>query len=167
MQFRSPRSNPPILVPGDSLITPRMASSSPFCRIRTRRSCQAVKKENPEDNGTNEHNEKPKQIHMQKVEVGRDYGTDTEIISGLQGWEYVATNPSDQVFEGALVLPTSAKGAQGATPAGGPTDKHPSGSGGETSAGAAPPASGQNDASGASGGKGGGGKAGNSGTSPK
>jgi hypothetical protein len=80
---------------------------------------------------------------MQKVTVGRDYGTDTEITSGLEGWEYVATNPSDEVYEGALILPSSAKGPQSATPSGGETDKHPTGSGGTTSAGGAPSKSGQ------------------------
>ena len=135
VQFASPRTDPPLLVPGDSLISRADGVFVAILRNPDPQKLLSVKKENPEDNGTKEHNEKPKQIHMQKVEVGRDYGTDTEITSGLQGWEYVATNPSDQVYEGALVLPSSAKGPQAAAPAGGATDKHPSGSGGETSAG--------------------------------
>jgi len=138
IQFRSPRIQPPLLVPGDSLISNADGEYIAILKDPDPQKLQSLKKENPEDTGTKEHNEKPKQVHLQKVEVGRDYGTDTEIISGLEGWEYVATNPSDQVFEGALILPTSAKGAQGATPAGGQTDKNPSSSGGETSAGAPP-----------------------------
>ena len=138
VQFRSARTSPPILVPGDSLISNADGVYIAVLVDPDPQKLQALRKESPEDNGTAEHKEKPKQIHMEKVEVGRDYGTATEITSGLQGWEYVAANPSDQVFEGALILPTTAKGSQAAAPAGGNTDKHPSGSGGETSAGAPP-----------------------------
>ncbi len=131
VQFASPRTDPPILVPGDSLLSRADGTFVAILGTPDPEKLQVVKKENPEDSGTKEHNEKPKQIHLQRVEVGRDYGTDTEILSGLQGWEYVATNPSDQVTEGALVLPAAGKPAQSATPAGGQTDKN--GSGGITS----------------------------------
>ncbi len=138
VQFASQRSNPPILVPGDSLITRADGLFIAVLRNPDPQKLQALKKENPEATGTAEHHEQVKEIHLVRVEVGRDFGTDTEITSGLAGWEYVATNPSDQIYEGALVLPTTAPVAQAATPAGGPTDKHPSGSGGSTSAGGGP-----------------------------
>ncbi len=154
VQFASPRTDPPLLVPGDSLMTRADGVFIAVVRDADPQKLQALKKESPEDTGTKEHNEKPKQIHMQKVEVGRDYGTDTEITSGLQGWEYVATNPSDQVFEGALILPSSGKGPQAATPGGGPTDKKPGGSGGDTSAGGAPASGNSGGASGSSNGSG-------------
>ncbi len=138
VQFASHRANPPILVPGDSLMTRSDGVFIAVLRDPDPRKLQKIQKESPEATGTAERHEKVKEIHLQQVQVGRDYGTDTEITSGLQGWEYVATNPSDEVYEGALILPSAAKGPQGATPAGGPTDKHPSGSGGETSAGGGP-----------------------------
>ena len=143
VQFSSQRANPPILVPGDSLVTRSDGIFIAVLREPDRQNLQKIQKESPEDTGASERHEKVKQIHMQKVTVGRDYGTDTEITSGLEGWEYVATNPSDEVYEGALILPSSAKGPQSATPSGGETDKHPTGSGGTTSAGGAPSKSGQ------------------------
>ncbi|MFN7929005.1 MAG: efflux RND transporter periplasmic adaptor subunit, partial [Blastocatellia bacterium] len=42
-------------------------------------------------------------IHVQKIEVGRDYGKDIEIIGGLQGDETIITNPSDAMHEGTRV----------------------------------------------------------------
>ena len=143
VQFASQRSNPPILVPGDSLITRSDGIFIAVLREPDRQSLQRIQKESPEATGTAERHEKVKQIRLQKVTVGRDYGTDTEITSGLEGWEYVTTNPSDEVYEGALILPAGAKGAQAATPTGGPTDKNPAGSGGNTSAGGAPSRTGQ------------------------
>ena len=129
VQFASQRSNPPILVPGDSLISRADGVYVAVLRQPDPQKLQAVRKENPADNGTGERHERPKEIHMQKVDVGRDYGTDTEITGGLEGWEYVATSPSDQVYEGALILPAAAKAPQGATPPGGQTDKSPKQSG--------------------------------------
>src|SRR5277367_1289119 len=42
-------------------------------------------------------------IHYQMVQIGRDYGNEIEITSGLQGGESVVINPSDDVREGAEV----------------------------------------------------------------
>lgn len=52
-----------------------------------------------------ETHERPKQIHLQKVELGRDYGPETEVPVGLSPGEYIVVNPSDEVKEGALVVP--------------------------------------------------------------
>lgn len=158
VQFSSDRSNPPLLVPGDSLITLSGGVFIATLRDPDPQKLQAIKKQSPEDNGTDEHKEKPKQIHLKRVDVGRDYGTDTEITAGLEGWEYVATNPSDEVYEGALVLPTSAAAPQSATPAGGQTDKRPNAGGGDTSAGGGPSTNTTSGATGGGGSKGGGGK---------
>jgi hypothetical protein len=40
---------------------------------------------------------------MQPVQIGRDFGTETEVISGLEGTETIVVNPGDDVREGALV----------------------------------------------------------------
>lgn len=42
-------------------------------------------------------------VHVQKIEVGRDYGKDIEVIGGLQGDESIITNPSDAMHEGTRV----------------------------------------------------------------
>lgn len=44
-------------------------------------------------------------IHLQKVRFGRDYGTQIEIVSGLQDGALVVANPSDALVEGEGVEP--------------------------------------------------------------
>jgi RND family efflux transporter MFP subunit len=54
-------------------------------------------------------------VHLQKIEVGRDYGDRLEVIRGLQEGDMIIPNPSDVVREGLQVEPVP--GAQ-AMPAG-------------------------------------------------
>jgi RND family efflux transporter MFP subunit len=42
-------------------------------------------------------------IHMQRVQVGRDLGTQVYIMQGLQNGDVVVVNPTDQVKEGVHV----------------------------------------------------------------
>ncbi len=42
-------------------------------------------------------------IHYQKVTLGRDFGAQSEIISGLAGGESLVINPGDDIQEGAMV----------------------------------------------------------------
>ena len=106
VQFSSPRADPPFLVPGDSLIT---RSDGAFVAILQTPKGQKDNQEEDQAKASGQDlREQPKEVHLQKVTVGRDYGTNIEILSGLSGWEYVVANPSDEVYEGALVLPTSA-----------------------------------------------------------
>ncbi len=44
-------------------------------------------------------------IHLQKVTVGQDFGSDIEITGGLEGNELVVANPGERVVEGAPVQP--------------------------------------------------------------
>ena len=44
-------------------------------------------------------------LHFQPVEVGRDYGPEIEIRSGLKAGDRVVVNPTDEVREGAVVNP--------------------------------------------------------------
>jgi RND family efflux transporter MFP subunit len=86
IQFIGQRVDPPLLAPGDGLVTrangPQFAVVGPGNRI-----------------------------HYQLVQLGRDYGNVIEIVSGLQDGENVVINPSDDVREGAEVklAPTKAK----------------------------------------------------------
>jgi multidrug efflux pump subunit AcrA (membrane-fusion protein) len=84
LQFTSQRQDPPLLAPGDSLVTrangTQLAVLGPGNRI-----------------------------HFQLVQLGRDYGNEIEILSGLQGGESVVLNPSDAVREGAEVKPAAKK----------------------------------------------------------
>jgi multidrug efflux pump subunit AcrA (membrane-fusion protein) len=52
-------------------------------------------------------------VHMQSVEIGRDYGPSTEITSGLKDGDTIIPGITDEVEEGALVKPKSAGGPGG------------------------------------------------------
>jgi RND family efflux transporter MFP subunit len=80
VDLSSPRSNPPVLLPGDALIV--RADGTEVAVVRP------------------DHT-----IHLQKIQVGRDYGDKLEIISGLEPGDLVIANPSDTVREGVKVDP--------------------------------------------------------------
>jgi RND family efflux transporter MFP subunit len=42
-------------------------------------------------------------VHFQDIEIGRDYGTEVEIIQGLDGGEQIVTNPADYLQDGQQV----------------------------------------------------------------
>ena len=46
-------------------------------------------------------------VHFQRVTVGRDFGSQIEILSGLSIGQQVIANPNDSVQEGVKVHPTS------------------------------------------------------------
>jgi multidrug efflux pump subunit AcrA (membrane-fusion protein) len=64
-----------------------------------------------------------KTVHLQSVVIGRDFGTDVEILSGLTGNEKLVNNPSDLLQEGDKVQITTAAGGRrrGGAGAGGPS----------------------------------------------
>jgi len=91
--LRSVSAEPPLLVPGDALVA--RANGIRVAVVGDDRV-----------------------VHFQKVSVGRDYGTETEVLSGLQGGEQVIINPTDDVREGAKVKPAASReqgGAPGAS----------------------------------------------------
>lgn len=47
-------------------------------------------------------------VHLQKIEVGRDYGDRLEVIGGLHEGDVIIPNPSDVVREGMQVQPVPA-----------------------------------------------------------
>lgn len=44
-------------------------------------------------------------IHIQKVKLGRDYGTQIEVLGGLTAGSMIASSPSDQLVDGLIVEP--------------------------------------------------------------
>jgi len=42
-------------------------------------------------------------IHVQAIEIGRDYGTEVEVTGGLNGGEKIVTNPTDYLQDGQPV----------------------------------------------------------------
>jgi len=54
-------------------------------------------------------------LHFQPVQLGRDFGNEAEVLSGLVGEEKLVSNPSDDLHEGMRVVVTRAADAgQGA-----------------------------------------------------
>lgn len=93
VRFRSHRETPPFLVPGDAVI-----GGTSGTRV-------AILEDAPGGQPG------AKKIHMQAVQIGRDYGAQTEIVGGITGNEIVVVNPGDDVREGAIVLADPQKGA--------------------------------------------------------
>jgi len=85
----TPRTDAPLLIPSDALIA--------------RGAGTAVAVVRPDH-----------KVHLQKIEVGRDYGDRLEVISGLKDGEMLIPNPGDVVREGIEVqpVPIAEKGSQ-------------------------------------------------------
>jgi hypothetical protein len=49
-------------------------------------------------------------VHYQKLELGRDFGTEVEITGGLDEGARVVVNPSDDIREGVAVTVLSPVG---------------------------------------------------------
>ena len=84
---RSPRTNAPLLVPSDALIV--RADGTQVAVVR------------PDQT-----------VHLQKIEVGRDYGDRLEVVSGLSEGDMIIANPGDAVREGLKVKPVPMVEAQ-------------------------------------------------------
>jgi hypothetical protein len=48
-------------------------------------------------------------VHYQKITIGRDYGDEVEVRTGLKGSEQVVISPSDDMLEGQKVKTINAK----------------------------------------------------------
>jgi RND family efflux transporter MFP subunit len=82
VQLNSPRANPPLLIPSDSLI------------VRTGGTLAAVVR--PDHT-----------IHVQPLAVGRDFGDRIEVLSGLNEGDSIIPNPGDIAREGQKVDPVA------------------------------------------------------------
>jgi RND family efflux transporter MFP subunit len=80
VKFQTARSNAPPLIPGDTLMIrgggTQVAVIGPGHKV-----------------------------HLQKVVVGRDYGPEVEVTSGLSEGDTVIVNPGDEIREGVVVQP--------------------------------------------------------------
>ena len=83
VRFRTHRDAPPLLIPGDALINSQAGSQV------------AVLREVPD--------QEARRIHLQTIQLGRDYGAQTEVLAGLEGGETIIVNPGDTAREGNLV----------------------------------------------------------------
>jgi len=77
------RADPPLLVPGDALIV--RADGTQVAVVRP--------------DGT---------VHLQKIQLGRDYGDRLEVLNGLQQGDRIIANPGDSAREGVKINPVAA-----------------------------------------------------------
>ena len=82
VDLSSARANPPLLIPSDALIV--RADGTRVAVVRP------------------DHT-----VHLQKIEVGRDYGDRLEVLSGLKEGDTIIPNPGDVAREGLKVNPVS------------------------------------------------------------
>ena len=80
VELVSPRTDAPLLIPSDALIARGEGMEVAVVR---------------EDH----------RVHVQKIEVGRDYGDRLEVTAGLRDGDMVIANPGDAVREGLEVQP--------------------------------------------------------------
>ena len=79
------RAAPPLLVPGDALIV--RGDGTQVAVVRPDHS-----------------------VHLQKIEIGRDYGDRLEVLTGLREGDTIIPNPGDVLREGAKVDPVPVAG---------------------------------------------------------
>jgi RND family efflux transporter MFP subunit len=84
VDLNAPRHNAPLVIPADALV------------IRSNGSEVAVVRPD-------------KTVHIQKIEVGRDYGDRLEVLQGLEEGATVIQNPGDVVREGMKVDPVTSR----------------------------------------------------------
>jgi RND family efflux transporter MFP subunit len=78
VELRSIRADPPLLVPSDAMIV--RGDGAQIAVVGPDRT-----------------------LHLQKIDVGRDYGDRVEVLSGLREGDTIVANPSDAVREGLKV----------------------------------------------------------------
>ncbi len=91
VDLHMPRKDPPLLLPSDTL------------SVRPEGTMVAVL-----DSGN--------AVHFQRVVVGRDYGSQIEILSGLSAGQRVIANPNDSVQEGVKVHPVMVSSGDASAP---------------------------------------------------
>ena len=117
VQIENVRPHPPLLVPGDTIMAgPNGLQVAVLAPVRQSQDNDQQRRQYPPD---------ARQIHVVDVQVGRDYGTEIEIVTGLKGDEYVVVNPSDVVQEAAVVKPQNTGGGEGSQPRRAPTERTP------------------------------------------
>lgn len=85
VELMSPRLNAPLLVPSDALIV--RAEGTNVAVVRGDQT-----------------------VHLQKIQVGRDYGDKLEVLEGLQEGDKIIPNPGDVAREGLKVEVAEKKG---------------------------------------------------------
>ena len=86
VDLQVPRKNPPLLIPGDTLI---VRADGPQVAVL-------------DSSG---------RVHFNHIQLGRDYGNHLEVLSGLEDGQQLVVNPSDVVREGIRVKAVQPEGS--------------------------------------------------------
>ena len=111
--FRVPRQGAPMLVQGEAVIARADGLSVAVIEDLRPEDKKRLPKKDPDEKDPAKDPDHARRIHLQKVEVGRDYGTVIEITRGLEPGKTIVANPGDEVEEDALVLPHEQKDGKG------------------------------------------------------
>jgi RND family efflux transporter MFP subunit len=84
VNLAAPRTSPPLLIPGDTLV------------VRPDGTQVALVAED-------------QSVRFQRIQLGRDYGDQIEVVAGLREGQRVVVNPGDSVREGVRVKPVPLK----------------------------------------------------------
>jgi RND family efflux transporter MFP subunit len=95
VDFNNTRANAPLLVPGDALVV--LGEGTMVAVVKA------------------DHT-----VHMQKIEIGRDFGARLEVLAGLTDGDLIIPNPGELAREGTKVdpVPMAEKKPAGSTKAG-------------------------------------------------
>jgi multidrug efflux pump subunit AcrA (membrane-fusion protein) len=99
VNFATQRSDPPALVPDAALVVRADGTWIALLNLLTPQELDQAKSEGVDSSAL----ERARRVHFQRVEPGRDYGIELELLNHLQDGQEVAVDPSDAVQEGAIV----------------------------------------------------------------
>jgi multidrug efflux pump subunit AcrA (membrane-fusion protein) len=106
IRFITERKMPPFLVPDASVVVEANGTS-----LAVLQPLNPQDRQKAESAGTDAAVlSRARQVHFEKVKLGRDYGTTIEVFDGLHDGEYVVVDPGDAVKEGAVVQIAPAAG---------------------------------------------------------
>jgi len=99
VSLQTHRTEPPALIPDASLVAGAQGTRVAVLRRLTPDQQRQASAQGLDQTAL----ASARRVHFQLVQPGRSYGTELEILSGLNGDEEVAVDPGDTVREGALV----------------------------------------------------------------
>jgi len=88
VDFALPRRDPPMLIPGDTLV---------------------IRPDGPQVAVVSDDN----RVHFTRIQLGRDFGDHLEVFSGLEAGQRLVVNPGDLIREGVRVRPVAASAPKG------------------------------------------------------
>jgi multidrug efflux pump subunit AcrA (membrane-fusion protein) len=109
VEFSANRSSPPLLIPGDAVMADANGLQVGVLQPLTPQDRARLEQQKRSQSDV----QQPRRVHIQTVQVGRDYGTAIEITYGLHPGDHIVTNPGDAVRSGAIVIPQAAPSVVG------------------------------------------------------